>query len=77
MYKNIVRDRKEVGIKMKEVTKNFFVCGVLMIIAGIALIAVSKKTFGMIAVICGVVFLVIGVVYFIKDMRDGSKEKEK
>ena len=61
--------------KIKEVTKNFFVCGVLMVIAGIALIAVSKKTFGALSVICGIVFLVMGVVYLIKDLKNDSKEE--
>ena len=61
--------------KMKEVTKNFFVCGVLMVIAGIALIAVSKKTFGTLSIFCGIIFLVMGVVYLIKDLKNDTKEE--
>lgn len=63
--------------KIKEVTKNFFVCGILMVIAGIALFAVSKKTFGVLAVACGVVFVVIGIVYLVKDLRDNSSQEQE
>ena len=63
--------------KIKEVTKNFFVCGILMVIAGIALFAVAKKTFGVLAVACGVVFIVVGVVYLVKDLRDDSSREQK
>lgn len=59
--------------KVKEVTKNFFVCGVLMVIAGIALMALSKKGLGFTAVICGVVFLVIGIVFLLKDLKEDSE----
>lgn len=61
--------------KVKEVTKNFFVCGILMIVAGVALVAMSKKTFGVLSVVCGIVFCVIGVVCLVKDMRDDSQQE--
>ncbi|MGN0153428.1 MAG: DUF308 domain-containing protein [Lachnospiraceae bacterium] len=60
--------------KVKEVTKNFFVCGVLMVIAGIALMALSKRGLGITAVICGVVFLVIGIVFLLKDLKEDSEK---
>ena len=60
--------------KIKEVTKNFFVCGILMLIAGIALVAVGKRTFGVLAVVCAVVFVVLGIVYLYKDLKDNSEE---
>ena len=60
--------------KIKEVTKNFFVCGILMLIAGIALVAVGKGTFGVLAVVCAVVFVVLGIVYLYKDLKDNSEE---
>lgn len=60
--------------KIKEVTKNFFVCGILMLIAGIALVAVGKRAFGVLAVVCAVVFVVLGIVYLYKDLKDNSEE---
>ena len=42
--------------KIKEVTKNFFVCAVLMMIAGIALMVISKKGLGIAAIIFGLLF---------------------
>lgn len=60
--------------KVKEATKNFFVCGILMVIAGIALMALSKKGLGIAAVICGVVFLVVGIVFLFNDLKDDSKK---
>ena len=60
--------------KIKEVTKNFFVCGILMLIAGIALEAVGIRTFGVLAVVCAVVFVVLGIVYLYKDLKDNSEE---
>ena len=58
--------------KLKEATKNFFVCGILMLIVGAALIALSKKIFGAFTLICGVVFLVIGIVFLLNDLREGD-----
>lgn len=55
--------------KIKEVTKNFFVCAVLMMIAGIALIVISKKGLGITAIIFGLLFMGAGIVFLIKDLR--------
>ena len=63
--------------KIKEVTKNFFVCGILMLIAGIALVAVGKRTFGVLAVVCAVVFVVLGIVYLYKDLFVIITENER
>ncbi len=59
---------------MKEVTKNFFVCAVLMMIAGIALIVISKKGLGITAIIFGLLFLGTGIVFLIKDLK-GNNDK--
>lgn len=56
--------------KIKEATKNFFVCGALMIIAGIALMVLSKRGLGIAAIVCGIVFLCIGVVFTVKDLKN-------
>ena len=45
-----------------------------MLIAGIALVAVGKRTFGVLAVVCAVVFVVLGIVYLYKDLKDNSEE---
>lgn len=55
--------------KIKEATKNFFVCGVLMVIAGVALMVLSKKGLGITAILCGIVFLGMGVVFLLKDLK--------
>ncbi|MCI8508778.1 MAG: hypothetical protein HFJ06_09485 [Lachnospiraceae bacterium] len=60
--------------KIKEVTKNFFVCAVLMMIAGIALMVISKKGLGIAAIIFGLLFLGIGIVFLIKDLK-GDDDK--
>ena len=60
--------------KVKEITKNFFVCGVLMVIAGAVLIAISKQGLGMVSVLCGIVFLVIGIVFLVKDLKNASDQ---
>lgn len=60
--------------KIKEVTKNFFVCGILMLTAGVALVAIGKRTFGVLAIVCAVVFVVLSIVYLYKDLKDNSEE---
>lgn len=61
---------------MKEATKNFFVCGVLMIIVGIAMIALSKMAFGIGCIVLGVIFLGAGFIYLKKDMSDKKESEE-
>lgn len=60
--------------KIKEVTKNFFVCAVLMMIAGVALIVISKRGLGITAILFGLLFLGIGIVFLIKDLKSEDKK---
>lgn len=60
--------------KIKEVTKNFFVCAVLMMIAGAALIVISKRGLGITAILFGLLFLGIGIVFLIKDLKSEDKK---
>ncbi|MCM1159084.1 MAG: DUF308 domain-containing protein [Bacteroidales bacterium] len=60
--------------KIKEATKNFFVCSVLMIICGIVLIAISQKGLGVVSVIFGLVFAGAGIGLLIKDLKEEPEE---
>lgn len=56
--------------KIKEATKNFFVCGILMLIAGTVLILISKFNLGVLAIVCGGVFIAVGVAFLVKDLKE-------
>lgn len=62
--------------KLKEVTKNFFVCAILCIVAGVGLLVMSKMVMGVFTVVAGVAFLIIGIVMAIKDIKSGDTEQK-
>lgn len=63
------RKKAEGMDRIKEATKNFFVCGILLLVVGIALIALSKTAIGVFSVVCAVVFLITGIAFLIKDLH--------
>lgn len=58
--------------RIKESTKNFLVCGVLMLICGAALIMVSRTGLGVTALLFGAIFIIAGIASLIKDLRGSS-----
>ncbi len=57
-----------------ETEKNFLVCAVLMLIAGIGLIAMGENNFGIGTIVLGVVFAICAVVSIFKN-KDDKKDK--
>ena len=53
-----------------ETEKNFLVCAVLMLIAGIGLIMMGENTFGIGTIVLGVVFAICAVVSIVKNKDD-------
>lgn len=62
--------------KLKEVTKNFFVCAILCIVAGVGLLFMSKMVMGVFTVVAGVAFLIIGIVMAVKDIKSEDTEQK-
>ncbi len=58
-----------------ETEKNFLKCAVLMLIAGIGLLAMGKNNFGIGTIVLGVVFAICAVVSIIKNKDEDNKKE--
>lgn len=58
--------------RMKLMWKNYLACAVIMLIAGAALVMMSKKAIGIVAIVLGVAFIAVCIGALVKLHRDAA-----
>lgn len=63
-------------MKLSEAAKNYFVCALLMLAAGIGLLLLGRKSAGICVLILAALSAVGGIVYHLNHKDDAVKKKE-